>query len=121
MPPIWFAAVAATISLRVDQAMLRVLLDAEATGVYSAAARISEFWCFIPIAVVTNIVPSLTRMFETDARVYKQNVLKACSLLTAFSFAAATSASQTGMADVPQEAPDANSASLGTWHGAYKR
>jgi len=87
--PLWLAAAATIISLKVDQTMIRLLLDREATGLYAAAARLSEFWCFLPVAVVTNTIPTLTRQCKNDNIGYRRSVLRVSSVLTSFSIAVA--------------------------------
>lgn len=87
--PVWLSSVAAIVSVRVDQAMLGVMAGETATGQYAAAARLSEFWFFVPIAIVTSSIPALTKQFEQDSFSYRRNVLRVSSVLTAFTFAVA--------------------------------
>lgn len=87
--PLWFAAAATIISVKVDQTMIRLLLDREATGLYAAAARLSEFWFFLPVAVVTTTIPTLTRQYKNDRTAYNRSVLRVSSVLTSFSIAVA--------------------------------
>ena len=87
--PIWAAAVAAMISVKVDQAMIRMMLTPESAGFYAASARLSEFWFFIPVAIITTTVPTLTRQFESNSLGYRRTILKVSSVLTCFSLTVA--------------------------------
>jgi PST family polysaccharide transporter len=53
------SGIAAIIYLKIDQVMLGFMLDQHAVGVYSAAARISEVWYFIPAAIAASFFPGL--------------------------------------------------------------
>ncbi|MGB9359657.1 MAG: flippase [Acidimicrobiia bacterium] len=71
--PLLIGAVAVTLYMRVDVAMLGLLSGDEETGLYVAATRISELWYFVPVAAMAAIRPRLSRRYaanEMDA--YKQ-------------------------------------------------
>lgn len=93
--PIWLAAAAAIISVKIDQAMLGIMLGEKATGLYAAAARLSEFWYFVPVAIISSTVPPLTRQYnkDHDKSNYRRNVLQVGSTLTSFSIAVAVGTS----------------------------
>ena len=61
--PLLLAAVAVTIYMKSDLLMLGLIAGDEETGLYTAAARLSEVWYFIPIAAAAAIRPRLARMF----------------------------------------------------------
>ena len=52
------------IYMRTDQLMLAKMIDNTATGVYSAAVRISEVWYFIPSTIVGSVSPALVSSFQ---------------------------------------------------------
>lgn len=96
--PVWFSAVATIVSVRVDQGMLGMMLGDTAAGFYAAAARLSEFWFFIPVAVITNAIPALTRNYAGSRTSYSQNVLRVSSVLTSFSVTVAVGTTVTAHA-----------------------
>lgn len=57
--PLAIAGAAAMVSLRIDQVMLRQMSPAAELGMYAAAARLSEVWYFIPVALGTALLPAL--------------------------------------------------------------
>lgn len=50
---------------RIDQVMLRHYLDVSAVGFYSAAARVTELWYFIPNIIITGLFPVLANSAST--------------------------------------------------------
>ncbi len=50
---------------RIDQVMLRHYLDVSAVGLYSAAARVTELWYFIPNIIITGLFPILANSAST--------------------------------------------------------
>ena len=68
--PIALAGVAVVVYMRIDQVMLGQMLGNEAVGVYSAAARISEVWYFIPTAIVVSVTPALIEAKKLSTSLY---------------------------------------------------
>lgn len=56
------SSVAAVINLKIDIIMLHQLSDASEVGIYSVAARISELWFFIPMAITASYFPVLLQL-----------------------------------------------------------
>lgn len=63
--PLLISALAVTIYMRVDLVMLGLMKGDTETGLYSAAARFSEFWYFIPVAVAAALRPRLAKLFAS--------------------------------------------------------
>jgi len=70
------SAVAATIYLKIDQVMLGALVDERAVGIYAAAARISEVWYFIPMAIAASLFPKLMHQRENNKAGYQLELQK---------------------------------------------
>ena len=81
------------IYMRVDQVMLGRLLDDRAVGIYAAAARISEIWYFIPVAVMTAFVPRLAERHAQSAAFYEAELLKVMRAIAGLSLLAAVTMS----------------------------
>jgi len=64
--PLILSGVANAINLRVDQLMLGVMRGPEAVGTYAAAARLSEVWYFVPIAIAASVFPAMVRAHAGD-------------------------------------------------------
>lgn len=72
--PMIIAGVAVLLYMRVDVVMLGLLADDEVTGVYVAAARISEVWYFLPVAASRAIRPRLARVFVEEGHSHYDTV-----------------------------------------------
>ncbi|MDD5247872.1 MAG: flippase [Rhodocyclaceae bacterium] len=45
--------------MKIDQVMIKEMMNAEAVGQYAAAVRLSESWYFIPMAISTSVFPAI--------------------------------------------------------------
>lgn len=59
--PLILSGLAVMIYMRIDQIMLGQMMGNKEVGLYSAALRFSEIWYFIPMAIVSSVMPSLTQ------------------------------------------------------------
>ena len=80
-----FSGIAAMIYIKVDQVMLGIMIGDRAVGIYVAAARISEVWYFMPIALVTSFFPQLMNKKVVDTTAYALDLQKLNDLLFALS------------------------------------
>ncbi|MCK9486803.1 MAG: flippase [Dehalococcoidia bacterium] len=66
--PLFLSALASVVYLRIDQVMLQHLVGPREVGIYAAAARLSEIWYFLPIAIASSMLPLLVmRRLERPA------------------------------------------------------
>ena len=49
--PLILSGLVVSVYMRIDQVMIKEMLNAEAVGQYAAAVRLSEAWYFIPMAI----------------------------------------------------------------------
>lgn len=71
--PLLAASVAIAIYMRIDIVMLSRLVSTESAGFYSVAARLSEMWYFIPVALMAARRPEFSRWFASgDESVYRR-------------------------------------------------
>ncbi len=82
--PLIFTAVMISFYMQIDQVMLK-MHGSRAVGIYSAAARISEAWYFIPVAIVTSIFPAIINARKTDLNRYYIRLQNLYDLLVAIS------------------------------------
>lgn len=57
--PLMLSGKAISIYMKTDQVMIKNMLDAKAVGNYAVAVRISEAWCFIPMAITSSVFPAI--------------------------------------------------------------
>lgn len=79
-------AILAIIYIKIDQVMLRWLIDAEAVGVYSVAAKLSEAWYFIPSMIVASLFPKLIELRDKDERQFKKRLQQLFDFLFVIAF-----------------------------------
>ena len=63
---IYLGSIFAVIYMKIDQVMLKWMIDAEAVGVYAVAAQLSEAWYFLPTAIVASFFPKLIKLHADD-------------------------------------------------------
>ncbi len=78
--PLVFAALSVVLYMRIDQVMIKYLLNANAVGQYSAAVRLTEIWYFLPTIIVSSSMPALIQA-KTDKRSFENKIKKLYSLL----------------------------------------
>ncbi|MBW4454132.1 MAG: flippase [Nostoc indistinguendum CM1-VF10] len=87
--PLMFSGFAILIFMKIDQVMLGQMIGDSEVGVYSAAARVSEIWYFIPGAIVSSVAPSIYIVKEKSESLYYQRIGQLLSLMTCISLAIA--------------------------------
>ena len=68
--PLLFSGVAIAVYMRVDQVMIKEMLDLNAVGQYAAAVRVSEAWYFVPILVGASLSPAIFNAKRASERLY---------------------------------------------------
>ena len=79
--PLLLSGVSMTIYMKMDQIMLGVMVGDREVGVYSAAARISELWYFIPMVVVASLFPLILKAREESPPHYQHRLQSLCDLM----------------------------------------
>jgi len=57
--PLIFSSLVIMIYMRIDQIMIKEMLEERDVGLYSAAVRISEAWYFIPMLLTNSLFPAI--------------------------------------------------------------
>jgi len=57
--PLIFAGMVVSVYMKIDQVMLKEILDAKAVGMYAAAVKLCEAWYFLPTAVIASLFPAV--------------------------------------------------------------
>lgn len=69
------------IYMKLDQIMLGQIIGDGAVGIYSAAAKISEVWYFIPTAISSSVAPKLYKFKEESETIYYKQLKQLIRLL----------------------------------------
>jgi O-antigen/teichoic acid export membrane protein len=82
--PLILSAVMVSIYMKIDSVMLKSE-GSITVGVYSAAAKISEAWYFIPTAIVSSVFPAIIHARKTDLERYHKRMVNLYDLLVMIS------------------------------------
>lgn len=82
--PLILTAVMISLYMQIDAVMLKTVGSTQ-VGIYSAAARISEAWYFIPMAIVTSVFPAMIHARKTDLPRYHKRLQNLYDLLVLIS------------------------------------
>jgi len=80
--PLILSGVAISIYMRIDQVMIKNMLDAKAVGNYAVAVRLSEVWYFIPMAITSSFFPAIINAKKTSEELYYGRLQKLYDLMT---------------------------------------
>lgn len=69
--PLVISGFGAMVYLKIDQVMIGEMAGASEVGIYSAAAKISEAWYFIPAFITASVFPSLIKIRIKDSYLYQ--------------------------------------------------
>ncbi|MDQ2179824.1 flippase [Marinifilum sp. D714] len=68
--PLILANIVIMIYMRIDQLMIKEMLNNSANGEYSAAVRLSEAWYFIPMVIANSLFPAIIKAKSISLRLY---------------------------------------------------
>lgn len=83
--PLILTAVMITLYMQIDTLMLKYFAGSTQAGIYSAAARMSEAWYFIPTAIITSVFPAIIHARKTDPERYQKRLQNLYDLLVIIS------------------------------------
>lgn len=75
--------------LKIDQVIIKQILDETAVGLYSAAIKLSEIWYFIPGIICGSLFPAIINSKKTSQTSYFRRLKKLTILMTSTGFAIA--------------------------------
>jgi O-antigen/teichoic acid export membrane protein len=79
--PLILSGMVISIYMKIDQVMIKEMMNAEAVGQYAAAVRISEVWYFIPIVISTSLFPAIINAKKHSEELYYARLQKLYSLM----------------------------------------
>ncbi len=83
---IMVGALFAMIYLKIDQVMIRWLVDVKEVGIYSVAVQLSEAWYFIPGVIVASLFPKLIELKNEGNGQFENRFQQLLDLLFLISF-----------------------------------
>jgi O-antigen/teichoic acid export membrane protein len=79
--PLVLSGIAVSIYMKIDQVMIKQILDAKAVGQYAAAVKISEAWYFVPVIVCGSLFPAVINAKKQSEEQYNARLQKLYSLM----------------------------------------
>ena len=79
--PLIFAGLVVSIYMKIDQVMLKEMLDIKAVGIYAAAVKLCEVWYFLPTAVLASLFPAILEARKKGDLIYKERIQKLYDLM----------------------------------------
>lgn len=79
--PLALSGLMIVIYMRIDQIMIKEMLDAKALGYYAAAVRLSEAWYFIPMTITASVFPAIMNAKKISDEVYYERLQKLFDLM----------------------------------------
>ncbi len=87
--PLMFSLALVSIYANIDRVMVRAFLGDEATGLYAAAARLSDAWYIVPTVVVNSLFPAVVGAKDTSTSEYHRRLQSLYDLMVWLAVAAA--------------------------------
>jgi len=79
--PLIFAGMVVSIYMKIDQVMLKEMLNAKAVGVYAAAVRLCETWYIVPTALMASLFPAVVEARKKSETIYEERIQKLYDLM----------------------------------------
>jgi O-antigen/teichoic acid export membrane protein len=79
--PLIFAGMVVSVYMKIDQVMLKEMLNTKAVGVYAAAVKLCEAWYFVPTAVIASLFPAVIEARKKSEPLYEERVQKLYDLM----------------------------------------
>jgi len=79
--PLILSGIAVSLYMRIDQVMIKKMLDAEAVGQYAAAVRLSEALYFVPTVITASLFPAMMNAKKNSEELYRQRLMQMFSLM----------------------------------------
>ena len=79
--PLILSGLVIAIYTKIDQVMIKNMLDSKELGYYAAAVRLSEAWYFIPVALTNSIFPAIVNAKKVSNKFYFNRMQKLYDIL----------------------------------------
>jgi O-antigen/teichoic acid export membrane protein len=80
--PLIITGISVAVYMKIDQVMLKNMVDANAVGNYSVAVTVSELWYFIPVTIASSVFPSIIKSKNFGTERYHRRMQYLYDVLT---------------------------------------
>jgi len=74
--PLILSGITISLYMRIDQVMIKHMLNNEAVGQYAAAVKLSEAWYFIPMIITSSLFPAILNAKKVSQELYYKRLQK---------------------------------------------
>ena len=79
--PLILSGMVIAIYMKIDQIMIKEMIDSKAVGQYAAAVKLSEAWYFIPMVIASSLFPAIVNAKEQSKELYYERLQKLYDLM----------------------------------------
>lgn len=79
--PMVLAAVSSILYMRIDQIMIKNMLDSHQLGLYAAATKIYEGWIIVPYVISISLLPAIVKLKSHSQDAYEASLTKLFALV----------------------------------------
>jgi O-antigen/teichoic acid export membrane protein len=79
--PLILSSIVVSIYMKIDQVMIKEMINAEAAGQYAAAVKLSEAWYFIPMVIASSLFPAIINAKKQSEEFYYARLQKLYDLM----------------------------------------
>jgi len=79
--PLILSGLVVSVYMKVDQVMIKNMLNSEEVGFYAAAVKLSEAWYFIPVALTNSLFPAIVNAKKVSQEFYNNRMQKLYDIL----------------------------------------
>ncbi|MFT6248628.1 MAG: O-antigen/teichoic acid export membrane protein [Cognaticolwellia sp.] len=79
--PLILTGLVISMYMKIDQVMIKNMLDLNAVGQYAAAVRLLEIWYFIPVVISSSLFPAIINAKETSKKLYYSRLQRLYDLM----------------------------------------
>ena len=79
--PLILSGLVVSVYMKVDQVMIKNMLNSEEVGYYAAAVKLSEAWYFIPVALTNSLFPAIVNAKKVSEEFYNNRMQKLYDIL----------------------------------------
>ena len=76
-----FAGIVVSVYMKIDQIMLKEMLNTNAVGVYAAAVKLCEAWYFVPTVITASLFPAILSTKQKSKLLYQDRLQKLYDLM----------------------------------------
>ena len=87
--PIILSGLAITVYMKIDQIMIKEMINPEAVGQFAAAVKISEAWYFVPVVISSSLFPAILNAHQVSEELFLSRLQNLYDLMAWISIAIA--------------------------------